>query len=997
MDTLATAQNIPLRCLSGKHLANVFHQQSELGGKLRKHFLSEDSFFQIIEGIAGDPIIGIGQIRDQADVWNDIFGIDPLLEWVTIPSFSSPLFVLLRENKYWSIWETIWCLKNALALLKRGGAAIDLLRYGGPFGDKLHCAVQGNAAWDFIIFAGPAWCPWPLNCSEEKRQTEAEEVLQTLLSDLVPPSKEYADGISRNRILRNAISREPLAAEELRTRLKSTVVALDSFLETDIPDVALAAHEYEAIALHFLELAKHPKMLRDGERHFPLPRGAHTKDRPDAVAASELRVCAGPQSKTGIPVGQVFQVPLDSWPRKTSSPEYDYAYHSLFERTSINRSNYMLERINLLRLWLQSLYMTLPIRDHNSEAPPSQSTQILDRLSRRLMLLFGADACNFYQYDTIERRLVRRGSFVRYLDKSGDREMAAKLMSKAGTDPALRQRSICYRCVDTGKIQFPANARDEEMLTPESQTPPRHILAVPLKIHDRTWGVIEIQALHPYQLLESLIRWANELARAVTPILYDRLLLQKLSEMNNIVLSDREPDIKYELILKVVAGLLMASSGALYLQHQRRTSEYECRAAFGRLPEGADERLSGFASDDPQSVSANILHKRHVEWETNRIGEPPFGEEWLKKPKNLSLKLEGHLYIAIFSLVDSQANPFGSITITSKSDEEFGKVWTNLVRFLSRHVGVLVESIKKQADQQDARIEYQAHAVKTRVDRVIGGVKRIGDVLDPFLDENRLALSLDDFLKKTGASSNDLEVADALRLAFGRPTQPNAPGARGRINLAKALEDLRTHAADLRVSAVYISGGENEEHPAHASPNSWRGTWADLRACVLGALIPLAAEHPSPIRNPSIQELPWNVKIRMPPSLLQEVLNNMIDNSYKYNFLPKIAPLISCRVDHSKGSAELELRNMAPALSPDEERKLGTPRFRAEYARRRNRDGVGLGLAYCKQETHRWGAAFAYTTYSTGHNEADSGAYVWHRVRLHFPSGCVRIQENARG
>ena len=540
--------------------------------------------------------------------------------------------------------------------------------------------------------------------------------------------------------------------------------------------------------------------------------------------------------------------------------------------------------------------------------------------------------------------------------------------------------------MDTGKLLFPAHARDDEMLLTESQAPPRHVLAIPLKIHDRTWGVIEIQALHPYQLLESLNRWANELARAVAPILYDRLLLQKLGEMNNIVLGDELAEKKYEQILKDVAGLLMASSGALYLQHQRRTSQYECRATFGRTPEGTP--LSGFASDDPQSVSAKILHKKDIEWETNEIGKPPFDEEWLKKPKNAMLRSEGHRFVAIFSLVNTEGSPFGSITITSKSNEGFGDVWTNLVRFLSRHVGVLVESIKRQTDQQDAIREYQAHAVKTRVDRVIGGAKRVSEALQPFFDVDQLAPGLETFLKKTSGSSTDLEVADALRTAFWRPAQPNATPPKGRINLGRALADLETHAAELRVSAVYISGGKNEEDPAYVDPKSWRGTWADFRGCVLGSLIPLEAGYSPRIQRPTIYQLPMNVRIRMPPSLLQEIINNMIDNSYKYNFLPTIPPLISCKVDDQKRSAELELRNRAPALSLNEEREVGEPRFRAEYALKKNRDGVGLGLAYCTREAQRWGAVFSYRA---DHNEGGSGTYVWHRARLYFPPECVRI------
>jgi signal transduction histidine kinase len=1011
MDTLATAQNIPLRCISSPHAGSVFHQRNRLGDSVRKHFRSEVEFLRCIAEIARNPMEGVGMIRRDRRVWDDVFSIDPMLEWVTIPSFSSPLLVLLRESKIWSIWETIWCVHHALATRTQARSEPTALYYGGPFGEALHCARLSSFGADFVLFAGPTWQPWPPDFSPSERREACEAMVRNLLGALALPPKDFADGISYDRIMRNVLSREPLTQHELSRRLMNAVRALDAALSTDIPEIPLAAREYEALALHYLELTQHPDMLAQSARELVLPTGVHTRDRPPDAATTILRVSTPSSEMPARTVGEIVRAPKGSAVAPSAAPTaaYLHAYGSLCERTHINLSNYMLEHINLLRLWLQAVYLARPITVGPSE--PTSSPKVLDRLSRRLMLLFGADACNIYQYDTIEGRLVRRGSFVRYFEANGSREEAAKLMEAAGSDPLLRERSICYRCIDTGTLAYTANARDDEMLTANGQTPPRHILVIPLKIRDRTWGAIEIQALHPYQLQESLVRWAYEVTRAITPIIYDRLLLQKLSEMNDVVLSELPVERKYELILKDVASLMLASSGALYLQHTSRTGEYACRASFGRTFEPGQNQLLGFASDDPHSISATLLHQTKIGWATDRIGKSQFDEAWLTKPKNRQLQTDGHKYIAIFSLVDSNGNSFGSITVTSKSEEAFGKTWANLVSFLSKHVGVLVESVKKQADRDEERIEYEAHAVKTRTDRVIGAVDQIRAVLAPFFDNDQLALSLQDFLKRKSLSSEDILVADSLRTAFQRLPQPGRPQPRGqlratggggadarapqpgglrrqRFHLEKVLDDLADHARALRVAAAFISGGDNMEDPAFALARSWDGTPADLRACLLSALKPLSAAHVVPMSAPPISALPWGVRVHIPPTQLQEIFNNLIDNCYKYNFLPDVAPIANCRIIDN--SVILEFQNMAPSLSEEDRAHIGTARFRAQYAKDKNSDGAGLGIAFCRQEAERWGANLAYTTETRN----EPGRYVWHKVRLTFPKQRVRFEKN---
>jgi signal transduction histidine kinase len=996
IDTLATSQNVPVRCVSANHVKELFAQESDLGNRIREHFASEADFRRAVREIAKDPIHGISRIKSQSKLWNFIFPIDPFLEWLVVPSFSNPLFVLLREKKLWSIWETVWCINTALEAAQSYPSVLGPLQYGEAFGDRLHSAAVYDPTSDFVVFAGPVWRPLASEPSDQERDTSNVAIVQALLTHLSRTPQEYTDGIPRDRIIRNVTSRSALHYDELKLRLLKVARALEEVLKVDIPDAPIAAREYESLALHILEAADHRDIFTI-EREIPLPKGVHTEHRPADSAVIALQIWV---DESGEFKGRAVQWSLDHAPQSiaVAPPQYQQAYGSLYERTNVNHSNYMLERISLLRLWLQSIYLALPIvaspvADSATDLPRAgPGPQILDRLSRRLMVLFGADACNIYRYDSIDSSLIRVGSFIRYLERAGNRKQAAELMRNAASDRTLRARSLAYRCVDTEEIIFPANARVEEMLIVDSQQPPRQLLVIPLKIHDRMWGVIEILALHPYQLLESAIRWADELSQALMPIIYDRLLLQKLSEMNNTVLSKNlDPDSKYQIILKELAGLILASSGALYIQHQRRTGEYECRAFFGR---GWNDTvpLPGFASDDASSISARLLQKKKLGWQTGKIGEGLFGEDWLRKPKNAALRNAGHTHVAIFLLVDSQGYPFGSITMTSVGKAGFTETWSNLILFLSKNAGVLVESVKKEVEQLEARREYQAHALKTRVDRVLGGVELVNSVLSPFFDRDKLAPILESFLRRKSMSPGDLEVADALRTALGRPQAGTNPS---QVELAKVLEDLREHLAALRVSAVYLSGGNNEEDPRFATASAWRGTWADLRGCLLTALKPINQEWP--IQTPTRFELPNGVKLRMPPTELQEILNNVIDNAYKYNHRADGPPLLSCRVQlkqrDKKVDAEvyLEVRNLAPPLTRDDELKIGERRFRADYAKNRHTDGAGLGVTFCIEESRRWGAKFNYSADRI--KDRPVGKLVWHRARLHFPPECVRIEE----
>jgi signal transduction histidine kinase len=521
------------------------------------------------------------------------------------------------------------------------------------------------------------------------------------------------------------------------------------------------------------------------------------------------------------------------------------------------------------------------------------------------------------------------------------------------------------------------------------------VLAIPILVHERPLGVLELKARRPYQLPESSVRWAKEVVRLIGPYFYQRWLLRQLGLIDSTTAAEKKsPREKLDQIVKLTAGLFMANSCALYLRHPRLRSRYECKAHFGRRANpdtDEEELLDGYDTGTGDSHSARLLLEQDDWWVYGKIGEKPFDGAWLAKPKVQALIKDGHLFIAMMAIRDSRDRPFGTVTLTSKDPYPFTPSWENHVRYLARQIGLHVEAVQLHMGRDELTREYSAHTVKNRIDNLLGTVDRAEQRLARFFvqagDAARVIAFLNGVEITAAAAKRPLakislgaiEVMNGLRELFDKDNS---------ANLDLTLRDLRQHAAHLRKSAAYLSGGPDADNPWEAEPSTWQGTWACLRDCVVTVFKPKETILGRPaIVVPPPEELSPSIMVRIPSVILIDVLSNIVENAIKYNHDndPPRARFFS-----SDKICVFEIRNLAPPLTREEDERLGERGFRARYAVERGADGTGRGLAMCFAVTERWGLVLEYDQKPT---ERGGGGNVWHRLRLRFPKELQREEE----
>ncbi len=92
--------------------------------------------------------------------------------------------------------------------------------------------------------------------------------------------------------------------------------------------------------------------------------------------------------------------------------------------------------------------------------------------------------------------------------------------------------------------------------------------------------------------------------------------------------------------------------------------------------------------------------------------------------------------------------------------------------------------------------------------------------------------------------------------------------------------------------------------------------------------------------------------VAMPPDLLSQVVDNLIDNAAKYS--PAGTPIL-VKLEVNAGRAELSVADRGAGLGPEDRDRIFEPFYRAEASRRAGHPGVGLGLAIARRIAERCG------------------------------------------
>ncbi len=89
------------------------------------------------------------------------------------------------------------------------------------------------------------------------------------------------------------------------------------------------------------------------------------------------------------------------------------------------------------------------------------------------------------------------------------------------------------------------------------------------------------------------------------------------------------------------------------------------------------------------------------------------------------------------------------------------------------------------------------------------------------------------------------------------------------------------------------------------------------------------------------------------PALLGEMVNNLLDNAFKYS---QPGTPVTIRVENVRDTVQLHIEDRGIGIRPEERTGLFQPFFRAEQARSRGIGGLGLGLAVAARLARAFGA-----------------------------------------
>lgn len=95
-----------------------------------------------------------------------------------------------------------------------------------------------------------------------------------------------------------------------------------------------------------------------------------------------------------------------------------------------------------------------------------------------------------------------------------------------------------------------------------------------------------------------------------------------------------------------------------------------------------------------------------------------------------------------------------------------------------------------------------------------------------------------------------------------------------------------------------------------------------------------------------VQDLTWDLQSRqvldVSPTLLRQLLDNLIDNAIKYS--PAGTPILIASIDQAEYVA-ISVENSGPGISVEDQKQIFEPFYRSTSARRHGVHGTGLGLA----------------------------------------------------
>lgn len=963
-----------------------------------------EEFYESMEEIdlaslGKDPINVWPELKKRAE--GKIVNLDKRKQqapWVTTPSYYLPLWSEAMKAEELLACKTAFIYRWLKGREKNGmNSDIQFIINGYLMIGCKKLDIQGR---EWFLIAGPVlWC---LEKEKKTGETFYNEILKPLIDYFAQWTKDTTDDLSQLERIRMmdiiGSLRPSLDEKNFKDRLEKSSKSFEALLLCEWPEAEILQRcmcrdlAIDNWTIHTTSLNEIINKLKNGEPgnrgllenlkiQFPVTTHKshltthHCYLFDASFKNDKWRSTIHPvKEEEKICNPRIVVLPQSEKPKTRSLKKMIFKLPHFFERGKINKSNdifiseiedhlvyfwewiqkrvdsmeiaYFQERLIFFEQWFRQEFGILAAGVEDKDP----LTAIFKRIASEIAQLLSADQCDIYRYNSEEEILEIAG----YFPEEKDIDPVREAMRTIGKNREKRKRSISYRTLDdkephfcraavkqNGKFKF--EPETEEFFV-DSVFKDHSVIAVPLMVTGRVFGVLEISGFSSFQFNWENRQFLRRIGDVISPLVYEILIFHSLSMLTQTVLEFKKPEVeKYHQICEKMRELFMAYTAVLWQPDRENSSHYvpigwsskrsdlykftdsKEKTFFDIKDSGCLYRLASKDNTGSAPLTINIDDKLNDEtWDRNKPHR-----QWLKTEK---IKDVTHLVINI-----SQENMLILTLYYHRIGEGLNKPWFQVTEFISHHTALLLEALMSQKKWEQEVRNIIHHELKQKVGVILN---RTNDVYN--------------FLGKHAPRG-------ITKLFMG------VPGAKSRFDLV--FQDINSYSKSLS-DLLYILLNPDTFEQLRRSPAHPLHFIALKQKKLLESNKKKVSVNLKLMFNEVFMNT-WEIRQRKELSYtyvgpengpflfieqdhLGTILNNLVDNAVKYA-VSKTS--IGAQISITDYSLEFRLSNYAEAIEDYEEYSIFNENVRGSNAKEKIGQGQGLYLARLFCEI--WGGELA--------------------------------------
>jgi signal transduction histidine kinase len=630
-------------------------------------------------------------------------------------------------------------------------------------------------------------------------------------------------------------------------------------------------------------------------------------------------------------------------------------------RRRITQSQRFLEELLILRYRLADNFGVLTSGYVEEAGPPGVDFKLGQRISRTVTEVCHCDSAVIYRYDHLNNLLYSVGVSV---DDGNTKPLGRQdyqWMEDVGRNENRKKRSVAYTAAERDCVVQYNESSEFKPLAHNNSTkvnPPRgsrlipgkSIVAVPIRVFDRLWGVFEVHSRHSNSFSYPHLEWLAKIADLVGPYYHEQIVMNTLYRIasTNEALGDR--DNQFNALARQAAGIFLCNTACVWIRDLVNTDQYNCVGFTGRADlerrVSSHQALPIFSSQSERSVARDAIEKKKI-WIEGAIGTEPFDRDWLNKEHTRSLLLSGYKYIAIMPIYDLERNAIAVISVYSRH-RPFSSKWENWATYIGNYMGVVITRVHNAREIEAQLRSLVAHEITNAAETVKDAAQNITTFV------------------------NQLPRRIRPRDAFNW------------------ISDIQTHVGDIETAVSdWVAGRETKK--ARRSQAMLLAT-AQQRSKIIPIPVNVRTEfnaciaplHRQMRRRGIVYHINFpkgGLLLKMHAEDFRMIFNNLVRNAFKYS---PSNERIEFEFTQQAFGMRISVSNYGLSLAKGESLRVFDLGFRGKSVKDKY-SGSGLGLYLVKKLCEFYGIGVRYES-----NEDDAeGRIVQHRVDLDFPAKIV--------